>query len=86
MIVRDKKPAGWATLMYELDDAHEHLGDLLKEMTESADFTEAELRIQLGNVYAQLNRAWFGRDMGEGLSESERARASGFPTDLDPTG
>jgi hypothetical protein len=86
VIVRDKNPVGWATLMYELDDAHEHLGDLLKEMTDSADFTEAEFRIQLGHVYAHLNRAWFGRNMDEGFGEQERARASAFPTDLDPIG
>ncbi len=91
MIARDKNPVGWATLMYELDDAHRHLGELLKEMTGSADsteadFTEVEFRIQLGHVYAHLNRAWFGRDLDRGFSESQRELASGFPTDLDPIG
>ena len=30
MINRDLHPAGWAALVYELEDAHEHLGQLIK--------------------------------------------------------
>lgn len=37
MIDRGCSPVGWAMLMYELDDAHEHLGNLLKHLTDRPD-------------------------------------------------
>ncbi len=73
-------------LMYELDDAHEHLGNLLKEMNASGNVDETDFRIQLGHVYAHLNRAWFCRNVHEDFPESAREVASSFPTDLDPIG
>lgn len=57
MIDRGQSPAGWALLMYELDDAHEHPGNLLTHREERSDFDEIEFRIELGHAHAHLNRA-----------------------------
>jgi len=74
-------PVAWAMLMWELTDAHEHLGKLIAEMGELDD---AEYAIDLGHVFAHLNRAWHGRNHTEldHLSESERIEHSKFPVDL----
>src|SRR3546814_8556978 len=58
MINRTDNPVGWSLLLSDLDDAHEHLGNLIKEISTDAEYGEPELRIDLGNVYAHLNRAW----------------------------
>ena len=86
MIDRGRSPVGWAMLMYELDDAHEHLGNLLKHMAESPDFSEDDFRIELGHVCAHLNRAWFQRNVPGELPASEWEAATRFPTDLEPIG
>lgn len=44
MISRDDNPVQWATFMYELEDAHEHLGKLIGEITADRDYDEANLR------------------------------------------
>lgn len=62
MISKDNAPAAWATLMYELEDAQEHLTTLISEMSSEADYDEVNLRIDLAHVFAHLNRAWHLRD------------------------
>ena len=57
MISKESAPAAWATLMYELEDAQEHLTTLISEMSSRADYDEVNLRIDLGHVFAHLNRA-----------------------------
>ncbi len=90
MIDREHSPVGWALLMYELDDAHEHLGNLLTHMRERSDVDEIEFQIELAHVYAHLNRAWFRRNVHEDFAASEYDAASElatrFPTDLEPIG
>jgi hypothetical protein len=46
------------TFLYELDDAREHLQNLISELAEDGSYDEANLSVDLGHVYAQLNRAW----------------------------
>jgi len=77
-------PAEWATLMYELEDAHDHLGSLIAQMNAEDDFDEADLRIQLAHVFSHLNRAWHRRDRTDDFNNEEWAAASRFPADLDP--
>jgi hypothetical protein len=86
MIERETHPVGWALLMYELDDAHDHLGNLLKNIAENPEFSEGDLRVELGHVYAHLNRAWSRRNVPDDLSKSEWEAASEYPSDLDPIG
>jgi hypothetical protein len=45
-------------LMNELQDAHEHLGSLIKEMSQSDNLNEAEFAIQLGHVFAHPRMEW----------------------------
>lgn len=87
MIDPQRDPLAWSMLMYELEDAHEHLGNLIREM--KAD--EVAFRIDLGHVYAHLNRAWNLRDKDDAWHDAsnpdwntEYDAARAFPTDLEP--
>ena len=87
MIDPQRDPLAWAMLMYELEDAHEHLGKLIREM--KAD--EVAFRIDLGHIYAHLNRAWNLRAKTDAWHDSsnpgwntEYEAARAFPTDLEP--
>ena len=84
MINREDHPVGWTMFLMELDDAHEHLGNLIKEMATNTDYSEPELRIDLGHVYAHLNRAWHRREAHEDLSDSEWEMSRRFPDDIEP--
>jgi hypothetical protein len=85
MINREQNPVSWAMLMYELDDAIEHLNNLITEIQNDPEYNETNLRVDLGHVYSHLNRAWYRRNKGEDISELEWVEASKFPTDLEPT-
>lgn len=90
MIDPQRDPRAWAMLMYELEDAHEHLGNLIRDMR--AD--EIDFRIQLAHIYAHLNRAWNLREKDDAwhdaltttdpLQDAEYEAARAFPTDLEP--
>ena len=84
MIKHDRNSRGRSLFLYELSDAHEHLGNLLKEASENPDYAEEDLRIDLGHVYAHLNRAWYRRNLAEDFPESDWDIATQFPGDLDP--
>jgi len=79
MINRNDNPVGWAMFLYDLDDAHEHLGDLIKKISTNTEYGESELRIDLGHVYAHLNRAWRRRHIPEDFTMSEWDAAGAFP-------
>lgn len=84
MITRDSAPLEWSSLMYELEDAKEHLEELISKMTSDPDFDEVEFRIRLGHIYSHLNRAWNRRDLiGEEYGE-QWLQHSQFPVDLTP--
>jgi hypothetical protein len=85
MINPNQNPAGWAMLMYELEDAKEHLSRLITEIESDPEYDEPCLSIDLGHIYSHLNRAWHCRNKDEGISKAEWADASKFPTDLEPT-
>jgi len=74
---------------YELEDAADTLARLLREMTGDG-YGEPELRIDLGHVYAHLNRAWHMRDADADSALNPTAdlydAGSQFPTDLSPVG
>jgi hypothetical protein len=82
MIDRNLQPVEWAAFLYELADAKEHLETLLKELEKDVDYDESDLRVDLGHVYAHLNRAW-RRSMKE-VRDDEWHQASQFPDDLMP--
>ncbi len=86
MINKENNPVEWAGLMYELEDAHEHLASLVSDMMSDTTFDETDLRIQLGHVFAHLNRAWYRRNLRRDIAEDEWNVASKFPDDLNPIG
>ena len=74
--------------MYELRDAHEHLGDLVSQLEAQGTIEAVDYAVQLGHVFAHLNRAWHSRadPKSDELSDEAREKYSKFPTDLDPVG
>lgn len=87
-MTKAEHPVAWAMLMYELADAREHLGALIDLMAAEGSIDESDFRVQLGHVFAHLNRAWHGRDdprldEAPGELHAERSR---FPDDLPPVG
>ncbi|WP_440976359.1 hypothetical protein [Pseudoxanthomonas winnipegensis] len=84
MIDRKNHPVGWAMLLHELEDAREHLQALIEEMEADADYDEHSLRVDLGHIYAHLNRAWRRRYVKEDFAEEDWDRARAFPDDLEP--
>ena len=85
MINKDQNSVAWAALMYELEDAMEHLGNLIAEIQNDPEYDDANLRIDLGHIYSHLNRAWHRRNKSGDISETEWVEASRFPNDLEPT-
>jgi hypothetical protein len=87
-MMTDRDPVAWAAMTYELEDAAGHLAALLRRMAEDGDYGEPELRVDLGHVYAHLNRAWNSRHAQGDTARTPEAHAawSRFPTDLDPVG
>ena len=83
MLKKSQDYAGWAMLMYELDDAREALEKLVNEMNSDSDFSEEGLKIDLGHIYGHLNRAWYIRNGEKGTNE-ERDSQIKFPTDIEP--
>lgn len=84
MIENEKNPAEWAQLLYELDDAKEHIENLAREMSEKGKIEEIEFKIQIGHIYSHLNRVWNSRNR-EGESTNETfENESNFPIDLNP--
>ncbi|MFL9878646.1 hypothetical protein PQR63_09650 [Herbaspirillum rhizosphaerae] len=84
MITKENAPVGWALLISELEDAKEHLSTLIENMHQDSEYDNANLRIDLGHVFAHLNRAWHRRDIREDLSDVEWEKASQFPADIEP--
>ena len=76
----------WAALMFELEDAHEHLGDLIAAMRSAGAADEIDYRIRIAHVFAHLNRAWHTRSLEGEASESQREEFTQFPRDLEPVG
>ncbi len=86
MIDRENSPAAWTFFMTELEDAREHLSDLIRELDETGSVDGAELSVDLGHVFAHLNRAWYRHRLRDDLPEDEWEQASSFPNDLSPVG
>ena len=86
-IDKDAEPEAWATFAAELEDAADALAALVREVDRDG-YGEPELRIDLGHVYAHLNRAWHSRDASASAAldpTDEQCEAwSRFPTDLMP--
>jgi hypothetical protein len=86
-VINEKEnPVEWAMLITELDEAREHLDSLIKTMAETESVDESEYAVQLGHVFAHLNRAWNSRELIGQIGDGEWQTYSAFPDDLDPVG
>jgi hypothetical protein len=89
MLNSESHPVAWALFIDELADASEHLGQLIAQMSSLGQIDEIDFAIQLGHVYAHLNRAWNGRNDPSDVddaTEQQRADLTKFPDDLEPVG
>lgn len=88
MLNNTEHPVAWATLMHELSDAYEHLGALIDQMIAVGAIDEADFGIQMGHIFAHMNRAWHGRNDVQlnNVSEGLHGERSQFPVDLTPVG
>ena len=87
MINNNDNPVAWAMLITELDDAREHLEELLKGLSESDEMDEdSEFSVYLGHIYAHLNRAWNSRNQEDEISQEQWLLFSQFPKDIKPVG
>jgi hypothetical protein len=86
MINQKTNPVSWIQLVSGLDDAREHLEELVNKMAADGSVDEEELRVALGHIYAHLNRAWHSRDLPEDIPEKDWERLSRFPQDVAPVG
>jgi hypothetical protein len=86
MINSELNPIEWSSLMYELEDAKEHLERLITEMTEKGSIDEGEYEVHIGHIFAHLNRGWNSRNKTGDYGVNEREQFSSFPSDLEPCG
>ncbi|WP_087024012.1 hypothetical protein [Thaumasiovibrio subtropicus] len=86
MISYKGNPVEWALLMGELEDAHEHLGELISKMVKEEKIEIEEYTVHIAHIYAHLNRAWNTRDIEDDVSEAQWEAVSAFPTDIEPIG
>lgn len=84
MINRDDNPVQWVLLLDELNEAHEHLGKMISELTAQPDYDEARLRVDMGHIMAHLNRAWARRNCTRDLTDQEWEAFREYPEDLRP--
>ena len=74
-------------MLSELQEIGEHVASLADEMASGGRMSEGDFKVQVGHIYAHLNRLWNGRALCdsdlEGIPWSER---SAFPTDISPMG
>ena len=86
MINAQQHPVAWVGLLTELEDAREHLEGLIKSMNDVGSIEESVFGVDLGHVFAHLNRAWHSRNQTSEISEHQWPSFSQFPKDLKPVG
>ena len=76
----------WASFVTELDEAREHLEALTEKLTREGNCEESDLAVDLGHIYAHLNRAWNSRNQVQEIASEQWQELSSFPKDLTPVG
>jgi hypothetical protein len=84
MINLKNNPVQWSLLLYELEDAQEHLGKLIDKMSAKGEIDEIEYQINLGHIYSHLNRAWNSRNRTFEENDNQFEVESQFPKDIRP--
>ncbi|QDV25860.1 hypothetical protein Q31a_41880 [Aureliella helgolandensis] len=73
----------WDMLLSQITEAHMHLGTLISEIEDSSEINEIDTMIQLGHIYAHLNRFWHGRNIAGGNVDAPYTdENSAFPDDV----
>lgn len=72
--------------MFELTDAQEHLAALIRDLDGAGNVETSAFAVDLGHVFAHLNRAWYRHKVADDIPDSEWEAASAFPRDLSPVG
>jgi hypothetical protein len=86
MINSKENYVAWTLMLAELEEVREHLEKLSSEMSHAGEIDEAEFAIDLGHVYAHLNRVWHSRNQDAVISEEQWPLFSQFPKDIKPVG
>jgi hypothetical protein len=80
MINQSDHPVAWALLLYALDEVREHVEQLTEQRAAAGSIDERDFAVQVGHLYAHLNRIWNGRNEGaEEGTEEQWATCSRFP-------
>ena len=82
MIKRNENPVEWSVLEYELQDARDHIQELLNRM-QREDFDEVEYQIDLKHIYSHLNKAWNSRNHLGDWSDSDFEKYSQYNSDIE---
>ena len=86
MLSRAENPVAWTMLLIEMEEAHEHLRELLAQLRPQGPIDDYEFAVHLGHVYAHLNRAWHARHQVTEITEAQWEPFSQFPVDVRPVG
>lgn len=84
MINSKDNPVAWDQLLSELEDAHEHLGNLIAEMAREGSIDVESYAVDVAHVYAHLNRAWNTRNIISELTDEQWEKGRSYPIDLEP--
>ena len=82
-------PIEYSRFMFELTDASEHLEKLISDIEGNSEYSDTELSIDMGHIFAHLNRAWNTRNRDDSNPvdiKAEHDSISEFPLDLKPIG
>lgn len=85
MISKDEDYVRWVLLVDQLCEARDHLNDLIKKI-DKPDYDEDHLIVDLGHIYAHLNRFANSRSSYTDISEDNWDEMSKFPEDIKPVG
>ena len=86
MINNKLNPIEWSSLLYELEDAKEHLESLIAQLSQNGKIDEQDYMVQMGHIYAHLNRSWNSRNNVGECRGKEREVFTSFPKDIEPCG
>ena len=86
MINKNDHPVEWASMISDFDEIRDHIQTLINEMDNSKDYSEEEFSVDVGHLYAHLNRIWNGRNRTGEITDDEWTEDSKFPNDIEPIG
>jgi hypothetical protein len=81
MITYEKNPPEWDLFIYELEDAQEHLSDLIENLSNGSS-DEMDFKIRIFHLYQHLNRAWHSRNTIGEISSDQWEQNSQLPKNL----